>query len=59
MWLAVLGLMVTGLVSGLSLANHSDPESFLVRHALFSQDGCQQEGFWDVVRYEVSPFDLS
>ena len=30
MWLEVLGLMVTGLVSGLSLANRSDPESFLV-----------------------------
>ena len=30
MWLAVLGLMVMGLVSGLSLASHSDPESFLV-----------------------------
>jgi len=53
------GVMVMGLVSGLSLANHSDPESFLVVHALFSQDGCQGEGFWDVVRYVVSPFDLS
>ena len=30
MWLTVLGFMVTGLVSGLSLASHSDPESFLV-----------------------------
>ena len=30
-----------GLVSGLFLANHSDSESFLVVHALFSQDGCQ------------------
>ena len=37
--------MVTGLVSGLSLANHSDSESFLVVHALFSQDGWQR-GFW-------------
>ena len=34
-----------GLVSQLSLANHSDSESFLVVHALFSQDGCQKEGF--------------
>ena len=59
MWLAVLGLMVTGLVSGLSLANHSDPESFLVVPALFSQDGCQREGFWEVVRHVASPFDLS
>ena len=51
--------MVMGLVSGLSLANHSDSESFLVVHALFSQDGCQREGFWEVVRHVVSPFDLS
>ena len=51
--------MVMGLVSRLSLANHSDSESFLVVHALFSQDGCQREGFWEVVRHMVSPFDLS
>ena len=51
--------MVMGLVSGLSLASHSDSESFLVVHALFSQDGCQQEGFWEVVGYVLSPFDLS
>ena len=48
-----------GLVSRLSLANHSDPESFLVVHTLFSQDGCQREGFWEVVGQAVSPFDLS
>ena len=51
--------MVMGLVSGLSLANHSDSESFLVVHALFSQDRCQREGFWEVVGHVVSPFDLS
>ena len=51
--------MVMGLVSGLSLANHSDSEPFLVVHALFSQDGCQREGFWEVVGHVVSPFDLS
>ena len=28
-------------------------------HALFSQDGCQREGFWEVVGHAVSPFDLS
>ena len=28
-WLAVLGFMVMGLVSGWSLANHSNSESFL------------------------------
>ena len=33
-----LGFMVMGLVSGWSLANHS--ESFLVAHALLKQDGC-------------------
>ena len=48
-----------GLVSGLSLANHSDSESFLVVHALFSQEGCQRDGFWEVVRQVVPPFHLS
>ena len=43
----------------LSLANHSDSESFLVVHALFSQDGCQREGFWEVVGHVVSPSELS
>ena len=57
--LPVLGFMMMELVSGLSLANHSDSESFLVVHALFSQDGCQREGFWEVVRHVVSPFNLS
>ena len=38
-----------GLVSGLSLANHSDSESFLVVHALLSQGGCQRKEFWEVV----------
>ena len=28
-------------------------------YALISQDGCQQEGFWEVVGHVVSPFDLS
>ena len=58
-WLTVLGFMVMGLVFGLSLANHSDSESFLVVHALFSQDGCQREGFWEVVGHVAPPFDLS
>ena len=39
-WLTVSGFMVMGLVSGWSLANHSNSESFLVAHALLSQDGC-------------------
>ena len=58
-WLAVSGFMVMGLVSGLSLASHSDPESFLVVPALFSQDGCHREGFWEAVGHVVFPFDLS
>ena len=59
MWLTVSGFMVMGLVSGWSLANHSNSESFLVAHVLLSQDGCQREGFWEVVGQVVSPFDLS
>ena len=51
--------MVMGLASGFSLANHSDSESFLVVQALFSQDGCQREGFWEAVGPMVSPLDLS
>ena len=45
-----LRFMVMGLVSGLSLANHSDSGSFLVARASLSQDGFQREGFWEVVR---------
>ena len=51
--------MVMGLVSGWSLANHSNSESFLVAHASLSQDGCWQKGFWEVDGHVVSPFDLS
>ena len=51
--------MVIGFVSGLSVANHSDLESFMVVHTLLSQDGCQGEGFWEMVGHMVSPFDLS
>ena len=56
-WLPISGFMVMGLVSGLSLAHHPD-SSFLVAYSLLRQDGCQQ-GFWDVVRNLVSPFNLS
>ena len=59
MCLAVSSFMVRGLVSGWSLANHSDSGSFLVVHPSFSQDGCQQEGLWEVDRHAVSPFDIS
>ena len=58
-WLTVSGFMVKGLVSGLSLTNHSDSGSFLVVHALLRQDRFQPEGFWEVVGHMVSPFDLS
>ena len=39
-WLSVSGFMVMGLVSGWSLANHSNSESFLAAHPSLSQDGC-------------------
>ena len=47
--------MVMGLVSVLSLANHSDSRSFLGAHVLFSQDGSQRGGFWEVVGHVASP----
>ena len=59
MWLAISGFMMMGLVSGLSLANTSDSESFLVVQALFSQYVWQTEGFWEVDGRVMSPFDLS
>ena len=59
MWRAASGFMELRLVPGLSLANYSDSGSFLVVQALLSQDGCQQEEFWEVVSHVVSPFDLS
>ena len=53
------GFMMGRLVSGLSLASYSDSGSFLVVHALLSQNGCQREGFWEVVGHVAFPFDLS
>ena len=50
--------MVMGLVSGLSLANHSD-SVFPGGARLVQPNGCQKEGFWEVVGHVVSPFDLS
>ena len=55
---AVLGFTLLGFVSGLSLTSHSDSGSFLGAHMLLSQDGCQQEGFWEVLRHVGSPFYL-
>ena len=37
----------------------TDSESFLVGHALFCQDGCQWEGFWEMVRHAESHLDPS
>ena len=49
-WLTVSGFMVIGLVSGLSLASHSELGSFLGAHASLSQDGFQRGGSWEVGR---------
>ena len=54
-----LGFYGDGISFRVVFSQSSDSESFLVVHALFSQDGCQKEGFWEVVRHVVSPFDLS
>ena len=43
-WLTVSGFMVIGLVSGLSLASHSELGSFLGAHTSFSRDGFQRGG---------------
>ena len=48
-WFAVSGFMTMRLASWLSLVNHSDSGSFWMVHTLLNQDGCQQEGFWEVV----------
>ena len=52
-----LGFMVTGLVSRLSLANHSDSGSFLVLRTWLSQPEGIQEDKW--TGSLLSPFDLS
>ena len=44
MWLPVSGFMVTGLVSRLSLGNHSDSEALLVARALLSRNGRSEKG---------------
>ena len=57
MWLTVSGFMVMGLVSGWSLANHSN-SVFPGGTRIVQPNGCQR-GFWGMVRHVVSPFDLS
>ena len=59
MWLTVLGFVGMGLVSRLSLTDHSNSGFFLVAHTLLSQDGRQREGFWEVLGHMASPFDPS
>ena len=54
MWLPVLGFIVMGLVSKLSLVNHSDTGSFLVLWASLRQDGFQRGGFWEDMRTGIS-----
>ena len=54
-----LAVSATGLVSGLTLANHSDTGSFVGVHILLSQDAFQRGGFWEMVGPVASPFDLS
>ena len=51
-WLAVSGFMVMGLVSGWSLVNHSNSESFLVVHASLSQEDASERdsGKWTDTR---------
>ena len=38
---------------------HCDSGCFLVAHTLLMMDGCQWEGFWEVVGHVAFPFDLS
>ena len=54
-----LGFYGDGISFRVVLSQSSDSKSFLVVHVLFSRDGCQREGFWEVVGQVVSPFDLS
>ena len=51
-WLAVSGFLVMGLVSGWSLVNHSNSESFLVVHASLSQEDASERdsGKWTDTR---------
>ena len=59
MWLTGSDFMVMGLVSGLSLANHSDSESFMVVQASLSQDGSQLDRFWKDMWTGISFFLLA
>ena len=54
-----LGFYGDGLISGWSLANHSNSESSLVAHTSLSQYGCWQEGFWEVDGHAVFALERS
>ena len=57
-WLSVSGFMVMGLVSELSLANHSDSESWWCTPCSAKMDAREKDsGRWSDML--VSPFDLS
>ena len=43
------------LVSGLSLANHSDSGSFLVADSSLNQGGFQRKEFWEIGRMYYGP----
>ena len=45
---ALSGFYGDGISLRVFFSQASDSESFLVVHALFSQHGCQREGFWEV-----------
>ena len=55
--LADSGFMVMGPVSRFS--GQSDSGFFVLVRALLSQNGCQQEGFWEAEGHVTSPLDLS
>ena len=63
MWLAVSSFMVIGLVSGLSLANHSDSGCFLVARALLIKMDSSEKDSGRLVGHMdwglLSPFDLT
>ena len=54
-----LGFYGDGISFRVVFSQPSDSESFLVVHVLFSHDGCQRAGFWEVVGHAVSALDLS
>ena len=54
-----LGFYGDGISFRVVFGQSSNSESILVAHESLRQDGCWREGFWEVDRHVVSPFDLS